>query len=49
MRTIRWLALLLALATALTQAQAPIAFDVASVKPNPSKDVPEGISLQPNG
>ena len=29
--------------------QPPIAFEVASVKPNPSRDAPERISLQPNG
>jgi hypothetical protein len=46
-------ALLLALGLVQARAQTPadrgrLAFEVASVKPNPN-DVPEAISLQPNG
>jgi len=48
-----WLAGILALSTLAMHAQTAgggggVAFDVASVKPNPN-DVPEAISLQPNG
>jgi uncharacterized protein (TIGR03435 family) len=49
MKTTTWLAVILVLAIAVARAQGPVAFEVASVKPNLSQDVPEGISLQPNG
>src|SRR5438876_7739117 len=53
MRHISWLLVVTTVAGTAVLAQTPrdggqIAFDVASVKPNPN-DVPEGISLQPNG
>src|SRR5438093_4786911 len=53
MRHIAWLVVMTTVSGTLVLAQTPadggrIAFEVASVKPNPD-DVPEGISLQPNG
>jgi uncharacterized protein (TIGR03435 family) len=53
MRRIAWLAVMTTVAGTPVLGQTPadggrIAFEVASVKPNPN-DVPESISLQPNG